>query len=302
MRYGWMAAAGLVLLAGCGQSGSTGYTDDAVAVEMVAPAALTVQTAAPETPQPSAPGPSAPSIAYAYRFALELPADKTAGLMARHEQACVAAGPAVCQIISSQSRRLGQDSVDAGLELRAAPAWIARFRNGLAGQAEAAGGRIASAETESEDLTRQLVDTEARLRAQTTLRDRLQQLLATRNGSLEELLKVERELATVQGEIDATRSGLTVMRTRVATSRLNISYQSGGQLAPDSVFLPVVAALHGALGAFMSAVGVLITFAAVILPFVLVLGPLVWWLMKRRRVWTTGRAAKAAAPTAPPET
>ncbi len=302
MRYGWMAAAGLVLLAGCGPSGSNGYANDAVAVEMIAPApALSVRTGPADTPQPSA-----PSIAYVYRYGLELPADKTAGLMARHEQACVAAGAAVCQIIGSESHRYGRDSLNASLEIRATPAWVARFRSGLAGQAEAAGGRIASSETESEDLTRQLVDTEARLRAQTTLRDRLQQLLATRNGSLEELLKVERELATVQGEIDATQSGLTVMRTRVATSRLNIDYRAEGRMAPDSVFQPVVAALNGALSAFMTTVGVLITFAAVFLPIVLVLGPLVWWLLRRRRIWKAAKAARAeadqAARVAPSET
>lgn len=290
MRHVWMAAAGLVLLAGCEQSpqNTTSYSDDAMAVELVKP-----NTAG--SPGPTSTAVAAPSIAYFYRYTLELPADRTAGLMARHEHACVAAGPAVCQIISSESNRYGRDSLNASLDIRATPAWIARFRNGLAGQAEAAGGRIAASGTESEDLTRQLVDIEAQLRAKTTLRDRLQQLLATRSGTLEELLKVERELAQVQGEIDATRSGLAVMRTRVATSRLNLSYQSEGRLAPDSAFQPVANALNGALGAFMMTVGALITIAAVLLPIVLVLGPLVWWLLRRRRAAKAARAKQAEA-------
>jgi hypothetical protein len=291
MRYGWIAAAGLVVLAGCGPSGNgQTYSDDAVALEMVAPPA---PGAAQPVPTPT----TAPSIAYVYRYALELPAAGTAGLMSRHEQDCAAAGPAVCQIVGSDSSRSGRDSLTAHLEIRATPVWIARFRSGLAGQAEAAGGRIASSGTESEDLTRQLVDTEAQLGAKTTLRDRLQQLLATRNGSLEELLKVERELAEVQGEIDATRSGLAVMRTRVATARLNIDYRSEGQMAPDSVFQPVVGALNGALSAFMITAGALITIAAFALPIALIAIPAGWWFLRRRRAVRPARSTTSNAET-----
>lgn len=291
MRYGWMAVAGSILLAGCGQSGNRmAYSDEAVAVEMIAPQAP--GTAGPG-PAPATSPVTSPAIAYVYRYALDLPAAQTVGLMTRHEQACTGAGPAVCQIIGSESNRDGRDSLNAHLEIRATPAWIARFRSGLAGQAKAAGGRIASSGTESEDLTRQLIDTEALLRAKTTLRDRLQQLLATRNGSLDELLKVERELAQVQGEIDATQSGLAVMRTRVATSRLDIDYRSEGRIASDSVLRPVTDALRSAVAVFMTSAGALITIAAVALPFALIAIPLVWWLLRRRRAATRLRRAAA---------
>ena len=83
---------------------------------------------------------------------------------------------------------------------------------------------------ESEDLTRQIVDTEAAVRARTALRDRLQAILATRPGKLSDLLEVEKELARVQGELDATQSELAVMRTRVVTSLLTITYSSGASL------------------------------------------------------------------------
>lgn len=307
MRHGWAATAtgtatatataGLILLAGCGQYENQPISNDAVAVELVAPSA-------PGAPGPTPTPAAAPSVAYVYRYTLELPAARTVGLMTRHERACIDAGPAVCQIIGSESNRYGRDSLTASLQIRAIPAWIARFRGDLAGEAGAAGGRIASSGTESEDLTRQLVDTEAQLRAKTTLRDRLQQLLATRNGSLEELLKVERELAQVQGEIDATQSGLVAMRTRVATSRLDIDYRSEGQIATDSVFRPVTDALRAALTVFMTSVGALITIAAVVLPFALIATPLVWWILRQRSAAKRLRRAEGAqaARGASPET
>lgn len=279
-------AAAAVLLAGCEQGEV--YSDQAVSAE---PVAMELAPPSPagspqnvSVPSPRVtPSATAPRMAYAYRYELELPAERTANLMGRHEAACVAAGAATCQVIGTETMRLGQDTAVSQLTLRASPAWIAGFRARLSGEAEAAGGRVVSSATESEDLTRALVDTEARLRAQTTLRDRLQTLLATRSGSLEELLKVESELARVQGEIDAEQSNLAVMRTRVATSRLTISYVAEGQLAPDGTFRPVQDAVDGAIGAFMTSVAALIWVFAFMLPLALIVVPLVWWGLKRRK-------------------
>lgn len=283
-----MATVAAALLTGCEQGGSVSFSDEAVDTAAVM---MEMAPAAPASTAQSATGASvaanaiatAPRMAYVYRYALELPAERTAGLMGRHEAACVAAGAATCQVIGAETTRYGQDEVTSQLTLRATPTWIAGFRARLAGEAEAAGGRVASSATESEDLTRALVDTEARLRAQTTLRDRLQALLATRSGSLEELLKVESELARVQGEIDAVQSNLAVMRTRVATSRLEISYASEGQMAPDGTLRPVQDAVDGATGAFMTSVAALIWVFAFLLPLALIIVPVVWWGLKRRK-------------------
>lgn len=300
-----MVAAATALLAGCDQGGT--YSDEAVdtsavAMELVSSAPASTPQSPAATSVSATPTVTAPRMAYVYRYGLELPAERTAGLMGRHEAACVAAGAATCQVIGAETTRYGQDSVSSQLTLRASPTWIAGFRARLSGEAEAAGGSVASSSTESEDLTRALVDTEARLRAQTTLRDRLQSLLATRSGSLEELLKVESELARVQGEIDAVQSNLSVMRTRVATSRLEISYAAEGQLAPDGTFRPVQDAVDGATGAFMTSVAALIWVFAFMLPLALIIVPLVWWALKRRKPTTRHRrAVHAAEDTASPK-
>jgi len=297
-RSGLIISVGLLLTA-CGQqgAGAPASADQAVNMEIVVPSetAPVVEGSQISANATSSDGAiaqprSAPRVAYAYRYALELPVDRAPAVMARHEQACVAAGTSVCQVIGSETSRVGQDDLNARLEIRATPAYIDRFKAGLPEDAKGAGGRIASATTESEDLTRSLIDSEARLRAQTTLRDRLQGLLATRNGSLEDLLKVESELARVQGEIDAAQSTLREMQTRVATSRLTIEYAAAGQFAPDSAFRPVVDAVKGALSAMMTTLGVLITVLAILLPIGLIVCPLIWFVLKRRR------AAKAASP------
>ena len=290
----WAAAAS-ALLAGC-QDASRPYADESVDMALMEPAPpADAAASAPTATTSAAVSVVAPSIAYAYRFGLELPAEAATTLMAKHEQACIAAGPSVCQVIGSNSSRVGRDSIEASLEMRATPAYVARFRAALDGEAKGAGGRVAQQAVESEDLTRQLVDTEARMRAMETLRDRLQQLLATRSGPLEQLLQVERELARVQGELDATRSALTIMRTRVQTSRLDVTYRAAGQLAPDSALRPVTDALGQAAYLFMSTLGALIMLLAGALPLLLVIAPLAWlgWRWRQKR-GAQHKAAEAA--------
>ncbi|MET4684770.1 DUF4349 domain-containing protein [Brevundimonas faecalis] len=278
----WAAAAS-VLLAGCQPAGrqQADESADVALVEAAAPA--DTAASAPATAAGGATPIVAPSIAYAYRFGLELPAEAATTLMAKHEQACIAAGASACQVIGSNSSRVGRDSVQASLEMRATPAYVARFRAALDGEAKGAGGRVAEQAVESEDLTRQLIDTEARMRATETLRDRLQQLLATRSGPLEQLLQVERELARVQGELDATRSALAVMRTRVQTSELDVTYRAAGQLAPDSALRPVTDALGQVAHLFMSTLAALIMVLAAALPLLLVIAPLAWLGWRRRQ-------------------
>ena len=319
MRRISTAALGLVLAtaaAGCQPASEVTYSDDAVDMEIIAPAPAESPASAPAAaadaavappassapaasggpPPPVTPAPQAARIAYVYRYGLELPVAQVPILVARHEQACTAAGAAVCQVIGSESRRFGRDQLTAQLEIRATPAYVAAFRARLGGDAEQVGGRVAQSATDSEDLTRAMIDTEARVRALTTLRDRLQQLLATRSGPLDQLLATERELARVQGELDANRSTLEALRTRVATSRLIVEYTALGQLAPDSAFRPVSEALSNALAVFMVGVAGLILFVAGALPFLIVGVPLVWFILRwRRRVREQRLAAKRTA-------
>lgn len=232
-------------------------------------------------------------LAYVHTYRLELPARAVTGLMNGHEQACVRAGPAVCQVVEASVRSAGRDETSGRLTLKAVPAWAAEFRRKLAPDAEKAGGRVADSGTSTEDLTRRLVDTEARLRALTTLQTRLEGLLAARPGKLQELLEVERELARVGGEIDATRSALAVMRSRVATETLTLTYASRGVLAPEGAFAPVGQAASGVVRNAAGVLGAIITLASFLAPIALVLGVPAWLLLRarRRRVSDVGPVA-----------
>jgi len=308
------AAIGLavLILAGCGSSAE--HTEeasaDASAAAAFSPDAAVIATAAAgasESPPAPPRGPGAgsivpagaPMLAYEYDYGIETPAGKVRELAGRHEAACTAAGPALCQVTSSSVAETGKDSLMATLELRAAPAWLKGFRDGLPGDAKTAGGRVTNSNVSSEDLSRQIVDTEARLRAMTTLRDRLQALLADRPGKLSDLVEIERELARVQGDIDSTTSQLAVMRGRVAMSEVTLNYRSRDMLAPRGVWSPLVGAFTDFIGIVALTLATMVRLVAWLLPWVLVGGGLIWLFRKRlpkrlRLPWGRAKPADGA--------
>ncbi|MFN4287687.1 MAG: DUF4349 domain-containing protein [Brevundimonas sp.] len=279
----WCAGTAL-LLAACEGEGDSGAPE--IATEGFAPATAP-QADASRPMADGGEGEQAPApatrMAYAYNYGLSLPAARVSTLMQQHEAACVGAGPGQCELLRVDTRQIGRDHVQGSVEFRGSPAFVARFRSGLASEVEAQNGRIEHQGVEGEDLTRSMIDTEARITALTALRDRLQQLLATRQGSLQELLEVQRELARVQGELDAARSSMQTLGTRVATSRVNISYTSAGQIAPDSALRPLQRALEQSLQTFTSSLGLLILVLAAILPLALIVVPIAWLLIHRRK-------------------
>lgn len=247
-----------------------------------APAPPPAPADAPATPVEA---PSASYLAYAFQIALELPGPRLIGVMEHHANACREAGPRLCQLIGA-SRQGDPDAFISGeLHIRAEPAWLQRFMGGIASEAREAGGKIKAQATTTEDLTRAIVDTQAALRAKIALRDRLQRLLESRPGRLSDLLDVERELARVQGEIDATQSNLAVMRARVDMSELTISYESAPRSVASDTFEPLGRALAGFLALMVQALAAIITLIAVLIPWALVIGAFAWlllWIRKRR--------------------
>ncbi len=73
-----------------------------------------------------------------------------------------------------------------------------------------------------QDVTEQMRDLEAELANQTMLRDRFR-ALAGRAKSVEDVLKVERELARVQSRVDSLTGRLKRLRTQVSLSELHVT-------------------------------------------------------------------------------
>jgi len=207
-------------------------------------------------------------------------------MMNAHQQQCIDAGPAVCQVLGSSVNSWGDDSVSANLNLRAAPQWLEGFRGGIASDADEAGGKLTSNTVRADDLTQYIVDMDARLEAKKTLRDRIRVLLETNEGSLSDVLAAERALSDVQGEIDSMTAQLRTARARVAMSALNISYQSDPETSVG-VFKPLMQAFGDFGRTSVESLAEAVRFVARSWPFFIVLMIVLavlrgWWRGRRK--------------------
>lgn len=254
----------------------------AVADVAAAPAAPPAAHAKSKATTPAKPlAPTAPELAYAYQYGVEAPPAAVPMLVRLHESVCAAAGAVNCQVVAANTSAVGKDDASGHLEIRGEPNWLRGFRGRIEDDVKAAHGKLKASEIQTEDLSRSIVDTEAQLRAKKTLRDRMQGLLATHKGKLSDLVDLEQQVSSVQGEIDAAESELAVMKTRVATARLTIDYRSSLALAPNSAFGRLSAAGHGFVRHFMDMVGFLLTLLSYFLPFGIVAG-IGWWVFRKR--------------------
>jgi hypothetical protein len=232
---------------------------------------------------------SLPQLAYEYDYRWKLEADAIGSLQRRHASLCEQQGPASCQIIGMTKTGAESSEVEGVLEMAVATQAARAFGALLEDEAIDAGAEQVSAEIASEELSKQIVDTEARVRARAELRDRLTEVLRTRKGKVSELVEAERSLAQVNEEIDQAKSWLREMGGRVAYSRVTVRYETGG--AGGNFLRPVKGAL-GSLGAIFGWIAALAILAgAVALP----LGA-GWWAQNAVR-----RRFAAAAPTSAPE-
>lgn len=121
--------------------------------------------------------------------------------------------------VASSSISSGRDELhEATLELKV-PA--ARWDDALAGLSPI--GHVENVTSQSQDVGEEYVDVSARLDNARRLEQRLLQLLATRTGKLSDVLAVERELASVRGEIERYEGHLRYLRTQVAMSTLSVT-------------------------------------------------------------------------------
>ena len=257
MNAGLLTIAASLALSACQQADESAAenvavesTSEAVAdAEMAAsdagsvPAARSSENALPELAGVPV---SLPKLAYIYDYAFRMAGEDIGTLQRRHADLCEQQGPASCQIIGMNVSGETGDEVTGELQLSVATQHARAFGALLEKEAGDAGAEQLSANIQAEEMSKAIVDTEARLDARIALRDRLQDVLKTRKGSVRELVEAERGVAEVNEEIDQARSWLQEMKGRVAYSRVNIRYETGAVVTND--FLAPIQSALGSLG------------------------------------------------------
>lgn len=303
MRLGLkMGVCALALAAAaCSEAENSSYTETAaeaevaqadMAAETTAEAAAdasTVDIPAADSSVPELEMPATmPKIAYTYQYGFSLPGDDIVHLQQRHADMCEAKGPAICRILGMTGAS-AENEGQGRLEL-AVRSQVARgFGSELVQATQNAGGEQIATGITGEDLSKQMVDTEARLDARKALRDRLMDDLKKRRGSVQEVVQAEREVAKVTEEIEAAEAWIAEMQGRVSFSGMTLDYESSTPMG-GSFARPVGDALGNIGGILGTVVAWLLMLGAAVLP----VGAVVYGAARINR-WAARREAGDAA-------
>ena len=261
----------VTLLAGCGSPARKMTREQLAAFDVVDPAPAPAPVASTDGPR----------IAYSYTVAYAFDRRVVAAVQDRQLALCRALGPARCLVIRSTLAAPGPDehtvSDEAVLLIDARLA--SAFNRQLDAVAVAGGATVANHQVEAEDVTRQVIDTDAKVRAKQALADRLLGIIRSGRGKVGELVEAERAYATTQEELDAARGEQAALAQRVAMSRVTISYGFNDTPGRGS---PIRASLATAGETLATSIAALVTAIVAAAPW-MAAGAIVVALL--RRVW-----------------
>jgi hypothetical protein len=229
---------------------------------------------------------SIPQIAYTYSYGFQVPGDRIAAVQNSHVALCDQMGPGRCHVLNMQNDTRDGAGTGSTLKLVVEARSARSFAANLIKVVGSSGGTQSESSIEAEDLSKQIVDTEAHLRAKQALADRLMTLLKTRNGPVADLVAAERSVAEVQEEIDTAQSWLAEARGRVAMSTFNLSYEPDGR-AGAGFWSPLKSSFGTMTSFFGQSLSIMVTLIAMLLPWILLGGAIFAGLRYVRRTFRT---------------
>ncbi|WP_164549466.1 DUF4349 domain-containing protein [Tsuneonella rigui] len=262
----FLATIGALTLSACSADDHHEQAADAQSSAMSAGEAVEAAAVDASTADGSVIPASMPQLAYDFGLSFRLPSDEIGKLMRRHASVCEQQGPQSCRIVGMDlSGDAEREDVHGTLSLAVASSHARAVSALMDEEASDAGAKQVSATIGSQEVSKQVVDTEAHIRSREQLRDRLTEVLRTRKGSVKELVEAERQVAAVNEEIDQARSWLAETKGRVAFSRMDIDYAPAA--APASDFLAPISSALGSIGGLLGTIiGALIVMLAIALP------------------------------------
>ena len=228
---------------------------------------------------------AAPGVAFDYRYAFRLEAERIAEAQQEHQRLCERYTANRCRITGMVYRAASEDDVEAMLAFRVDPALAAQVgREGVQAVLEAEGDLTESTITGTDvsptiqSARRDLPRLEAEL-------ERIQARLSAGNVGREERSRLEYEAQMLRQQISDLRNSRETAERSLATTPMLFRYGSGN-LAPGFARTPTVAeALDEAGKDFMSSLNLLLVVLVRLLPWA-ALGLIVWAVIRftRRRL------------------
>lgn len=219
-------------------------------------------------------------LAYEHEIELEVAAGQSRPVSDAVKQACTALPAGGCTVIEASNR--GGSSPGATIKMRVTPAGVNKVLAALDGR-----GKMITESTTGKDLAEPIQDVERKMAMLTGYRDQLQTLARQRALDPEALIKLHRELAAVQSEIDSASGTNAQLRNRVDTELLTVALQEPFEAGERNAVRHAVSDFGNDL---LQGVAMLITFVASTIPFAIA-GSAAYFFWRRLRA----RRRKGAA-------
>lgn len=214
-------------------------------------------------------------LAYEHVVQIDASEDKISTIYEAGQTACRKASADLCTVLASQTDS-GRDA-SALLKFRAKPSGIRKLIAALSVHAE-----VTKQSTTAEDLESPIEDAAKKLALLKDYRTSLEALRSRASNDIDALIKVSRELAQVQSELEAATGKHGRLMQRVDTEILTVSIRATHN---QSFWRPIALAVSDFGGNLSQGVSVAITGIAFLLPWAILLFLFVWGCrtMWRRR-------------------
>lgn len=219
-------------------------------------------------------------IALRHSLMVETPASK---MQAAFDATAAHCEKLKCQVLSANfNRETPYSPPSASLSVRMPPRSVVIFIAGLAKS-----GEILQHHRNSEDKTDAVIDTDARIKNLTDLRDRLRSMLQDKSAKFRDLIEIERELANTQAQLDSLHGIRKVLAHETELVAVNIEFSASQSVTEKGFIAPVAKALDNAGRIMMESLANVITFIMAALPWLIFGIPIILLV---RKFWTRIKA------------
>jgi hypothetical protein len=291
----------LATTAGCGQAVSDRNGTTAAPAPQTANSATDATEATPippEIPAPSRPvdrgtapdvdPESAPGIAFDFRYAFRLEADRISGIQREHQQLCARYGSR-CQVTGVDYRAANEEDVEASLSFLVDPAIAAQFGRESVNAVTAADGELTDSAVSGTDVGTSLKANNGELDDLQAELARVEARLAHPDLRSAERAQLEEQRQTLRQQISALDSTTGEQEQRLASVPIEFRYGSGA-LAPGPAHAPTIAqATSRAASNFLGTLKTLLILFVSISP----------WMLTALLAWLGFRALRKRRPGDP---
>lgn len=144
-------------------------------------------------------------------------------------------------------------------------------------------GKVMNQNIQSNDVTEEYVDLEARLKTQKELEQRLIKLLNEKASRLSDVIEVEEKLASVRQKIESFEGRMKLLKSQSDLSTLTINVYEPSMISTSSgggFFYELGQAIKKGLSGFTNVLAVSITVFIAIIPLVII-AIIIFWIIKK---------------------